>query len=168
MNDTARKTANDAADHEQYLTFRLANEEYGIAILCVQEIKGWGGATPLPEAPAHLLGVINLRGTVVPIIDLRVRFGRPATDFGPTTVVIVVRVRSEGRARTVGFVVDAVCEVYTVGADAHRPIPDGVTGGQAFARHLALVDDKLIVLLDVERLLGEAGALDPNTFAHAA
>ena len=75
---------------EQYLTFQLAGEEYGVDILRVQEIKGWEKATRIPHAPHYVLGVINLRGAVVPIIELRRRFAVESVDFGPTTVVIVV------------------------------------------------------------------------------
>ena len=83
--------AGDAAG--QYLTFLLAGEEYGLEILRVQEIKGWDSATPIPNTPDHVLGVLNLRGAVVPIIDLRKRFNLDSIPYGPTTVVIVVRSR---------------------------------------------------------------------------
>ena len=108
MSEAGLKAVGDAVGQGQYLTFRLATEEYGIDILSVQEIKGWSGATPLPESPHYLLGVINLRGSVVPIIDLRKRFGLPQADFGPTTVVIVARVEMADGVRIAGFVVDAV------------------------------------------------------------
>src|SRR5271170_4619992 len=111
-------------DVQQYLTFMLAGEEYGVDILRVQEIKGWDRATRIPHTPDYVLGVINLRGAVVPILDLRRRFGLEATDFGPTTVVIVVRVMSGRGERTVGVVVDAVSEVYNVDAADTKPPPD--------------------------------------------
>lgn len=139
----------------QYLTFRLAGEEYGVDILSVQEIKGWSGATSLPELPPYLLGVINLRGSVVPIVDLRIRFGFAQGEFGSTTVVIVARVDGPGGACIAGFVVDAVCEVYTVGADDRRPVPETVAGRQEFVQGLATVEDKMIILLDIERLLSQ-------------
>ena len=146
------------AGHGQYLTFRLANEEYGVDILSVQEIRGWNGATSLPESPPYLLGVINLRGSVVPIVDLRKRFDMAQAEFGPTTVCIVVRVDAPDGTRISGFVVDAVCEVYTVGDAERRPIPDAVAGRQEFVQGLATVDDKMIILLDIERLLTQAVA----------
>src|SRR5579863_2022997 len=90
---------------EQYLTFMLAGEEYGIDILRVQEIKGWDRVTRIPHAPAYVLGVINLRGTVVPVLDLRCRFGIETIPFGPTTVVIVIRVAGGRGDKTVGIVV---------------------------------------------------------------
>ncbi len=158
MSEAGLKAVGDTAGQGQYLTFRLATEEYGIDILSVQEIKGWSGATPLPESPHYLLGVINLRGSVVPIIDLRKRFSLPQADFGPTTVVIVARVDLPDGERIAGFVVDAVCEVYTVGPADRRPIPEAVTGHQEFVQSLATVEDKMIILLDIERLLGQANA----------
>src|SRR5580658_5602491 len=99
---------------EQYLTFMLAGEEYGVDILRVQEIKGWDKVTRIPHTAKFVLGVINLRGAVVPILDLRCRFGLGSSDFGPTTVVIVVRAMTRSGERTVGMVVDAVSEVYHV------------------------------------------------------
>src|SRR6202167_5780761 len=108
----ADKSATETS--EQYLTFMLAGEEYGVDILRVQEIKGWDKVTRIPHSPDYVLGVINLRGAVVPIVDLRRRFGLETIAFGPTTVVIVVRVGDERVVRTVGMVVDAVSEVYNV------------------------------------------------------
>ena len=86
-------------DQAQYLTFVLAGEEYGVDILRVQEIKGWDSATPIPNTPDYIRGVINLRGTIVPIVDLRRRFELPPADYGPTTVVIVLKVQSADRMR---------------------------------------------------------------------
>jgi purine-binding chemotaxis protein CheW len=167
MNETGMQSVGDTSGQGQFLTFRLAAEEYGIDILSVQEIKGWSGATPLPESPPYLLGVINLRGIVVPIVDLRKRFGLAQADFGPTTVVIVARVDSPQGTRIAGFVVDAVCEVYTVGESDRRPIPEAVTGQQEFVQGLATVEDKMIILLDIERLLTQAAAC-ANNVAQAA
>jgi purine-binding chemotaxis protein CheW len=167
MSETGLQAVGDTSGQGQFLTFRLATEEYGIDILSVQEIKGWSGATPLPESPPYLLGVINLRGSVVPIIDLRKRFGLAQADFGPTTVVIVARVDSPEGTRIAGFVVDAVCEVYTVGEQDRRPIPEAVTGQQEFVQGLATVEDKMIILLDIERLLTQAAAC-ANGMAQAA
>src|ERR1700732_1218106 len=115
---------------EQYLTFLLAGEEYGVDILRVQEIKGWDKVTRIPHTPDYVLGVINLRGAVVPILDLRRRFGLETIAFGPTTVVIVVRVMSGRDERTVGVVVDAVSEVYNVDAAGTKP-PPAVGGRRA-------------------------------------
>ncbi|HWJ04959.1 MAG TPA: chemotaxis protein CheW [Steroidobacteraceae bacterium] len=145
-------------DHAQFLTFRVGPEEFGIDILSVQEIRGWSGVTPLPQTPDYLLGVINLRGSVVPVVDLRKRFGIAQAEFGPTTVCIVVRIDAPSGTRISGFVVDAVCEVYTVGDSQRRPVPDGVVGQQEFVQGLATVEEKMIILLDIERLLGQAAS----------
>jgi purine-binding chemotaxis protein CheW len=168
MNEAGLQSVGDTSGQDQFLTFRLATEEYGIDILSVQEIKGWSGATPLPESPPYVLGVINLRGSVVPIIDLRRRFNLAQADFGPTTVVIVARVDSADGTRIAGFVVDAVCEVYTVGEADRRPVPGAVTGSQEFVQGLATVDDKMIILLDIERLLAQAAACTGDNVAQAA
>src|SRR5580698_9665149 len=89
---------------EQYLTFMLAGEEYGVDILRVQEIKGWDKVTRIPHTAEHVLGVINLRGAVVPILDLRCRFGLGETQYGRTTVVIVVKVGTDHGELTAGIV----------------------------------------------------------------
>src|SRR5579871_3189460 len=113
----------NAATGEQFLTFMLAGQEYGVDILRVQEIKGWDKVTAIPHTPDYVLGVINLRGSVVPILDLRRRFGLPAMDFGPTTVIIVVRMTGSDD-RPVGIVVDAVSEVYNVNTAETKPPPE--------------------------------------------
>jgi purine-binding chemotaxis protein CheW len=159
-----------AAPSRQYLTFMLAGEEYGVDILRVQEIKGWDKVTRIPHTPDFVLGVINLRGSVVPILDLRRRFGLGAIDFGPTTVVIVVKVALEQDERTVGMVVDAVSEVYDVNVGDTKPPPD-VCGGveTIFVQALATMDDKMLILLDIDKLIGNsidaAGAIDPSAVA---
>lgn len=162
----ADKSAVDSS--EQYLTFLLAGEEYGVDILRVQEIKGWDKVTRIPHTPDYVLGVINLRGAIVPILDLRRRFGLEAIDFGPTTVVIVVRVMSGATERTVGVVVDAVSEVYNVDAAATKPPPD-VCGSvdTVFVKALATIEEKMLILLDIDRLIGNsiAGELAPGVAA---
>lgn len=150
--DTTPHGATGAAD--QFLSFFIAGEEYGIDILDVQEIKGWNGVTRIPNSEDYVLGVINLRGTVVPIVDLRRRFGLEAARFGPTTVVIVVKVSRGGVERRVGLVVDAVSEVYQLGGDAIQPPPELATGVRAdFVRGLATVEGKMVILLQVDRLV---------------
>jgi purine-binding chemotaxis protein CheW len=154
---------------EQYLTFMLAGEEYGVDILRVQEIKGWDKVTRIPHTADYVLGVINLRGAVVPILDLRRRFGLEMIDFGPTTVVIVVRVGAGRGERTVGMVVDAVSEVYNVDTADTKPPPD-VCGSveTIFVKALATVEEKMLILLDIDRLIGNSIAGDLVTGAAAA
>ncbi|WP_373317898.1 chemotaxis protein CheW [Spiribacter halobius] len=141
-------------DGEQYLTFRLGDEEYGVDILRVEEIKGWEGASRIPNAPEHVRGVMNVRGSIVPVIDLRLRFGLPGREYDRFTVVVMVRVESDGRTRVVGLVVDALAEVYALPADSIRPAPDlGESVKTDFIRGLASVEERMVVLLEVDRLL---------------
>ena len=138
----------------QYLSFMLAGEEYAVDILRVQEVRGWENATPLPNAPAYIKGVINLRGVVVPIVDLRARFGLEAVEYGKMTVVIVLRLCREGRDRIVGVVVDAVSDVLDVNAEQRKPAPDvGTSGDASFVLGMATIGDKMVILLDVDHLL---------------
>jgi purine-binding chemotaxis protein CheW len=142
---------------EQFLTFVLGGEEYGVTILQVQGIQGWDRVTPIPNTPEYILGVINLRGAIVPIVDLRRRFGMPAAEFGPTTVVIVVRVTQDNRGeRTLGLVVDAVSEVCSVGENDRKPAPDFGSGIKTdFVKGLATVENRMVILLDIDRLVSE-------------
>lgn len=141
-------------DSNQFLTFLLAGEEYGIDILRVQEIKGWEEATEIPNTPDYIQGVINIRGTIVPIIDLRRRFNLELLEYGATTVVIVLRVESANRSRIMGIVVDAVSDVYNVPTDEMKPPPDfGTAISIEFVRGLATVDDKMVIMLDIDKLL---------------
>ncbi len=138
----ADMSATDAAT-DQYLTFLHDGEEYGLEILRVQEIKGWESATPVPHTPAYVLGVINLRGAIVPVISLRRRFALSEIEFGPTTVVIVVKISNDDQERTVGIVVDAVSEVYKFDAKEIQPTPDfGSSVRTEFVKGLATVGEK--------------------------
>lgn len=140
--------------NDQYLTFIMAGEEYGVDILCVQEIRGWESATPLPNAPPHIKGVINLRGTIVPIIDLRQCFGLQAIEYTAVTVVIVLKVKSAEGSRIMGMVVDAVSDVYALAQADMRPAPDlGKSVNTDFIKGLVTVNKRMVILLDIDRLL---------------
>ena len=115
-----------ADDSSQFLTFVMAEEEYAIDILRVQEIKGWESVTKIPNTPPYVRGVLNLRGTVVPIVDLRARFGLDEVEYGPTTVNIVVKVMDGDRARVMGIVVDGVSDVFTLTEGEIKPAPNGL------------------------------------------
>ncbi len=144
----------DAAGFAQFLTFLCAGEEYGVAILCVQEIKGWDGVTRVPYTPDYLLGVMNLRGVIVPVVDLRTRFGLAPRAPDSSTVVIVVRVHTAHGEKTAGVVVDAVSEVYSVAPEQIRLTPGlGVPVDRACVSSLASVGEKMIMLLDIDRLI---------------
>lgn len=145
-------------DGNQYLTFMLAGEEYGVDILRVQEIKGWDTVTKIPNTPEYIRGVINLRGTIVPIIDLRLRFNLEYLEYGTTTVVIVVKVMSDnGKERTMGIVVDAVSDVYNISNDEFREAPDfGTAVDTDFVKGLSTVHDKMVILLDIDHMCNSA------------
>jgi purine-binding chemotaxis protein CheW len=140
----------ELVSEEQFLTFRLHGQDYGITILKIQEIKGWDKVTPIPNSPVYVKGVLNLRGVIVPVIDLRLRFGLPEAERDVFTVIIVANVNG----RLAGIVVDAVSDVINVG-DAHLCAAPEYEGqeNREFIRGLAQVDGKLLVLLDVDRLV---------------
>lgn len=140
---------------DQYLSFLLDDEEYGIDILQIQEIKGWDGVTSMPNTPDYILGVINLRGTVVPVIDLRRLFALEARPYDRTTVVIVVRVTDEEHGeRIMGIVVDAVSEVHNIDRANIRPAPDfGGACGTESIKGLATQHEVMLILLDIDHLI---------------
>jgi purine-binding chemotaxis protein CheW len=145
----------EAGDNaNQFLTFMLAGEEYGVDILRVQEIKGWESSTEIPNTPAYIQGVMNLRGTIVPIVDLRSRFELEQVEYSNTTVVIVLKTMSGETEKTIGFVVDAVSDVYNVTDEQLKPSPDfGNAVSTEFVRGLATVDEKMLILLDIDHLI---------------
>jgi len=116
--NTTGLLAQDAVEEEQagvqYLTFLLNGEQYGLSILAVQEIRGWEPVTRVPNSPAFVKGVVNIRGNIVPVFDLRLRFGLPTQAYTEETVVIVVRAGKPGNERSMGLVVDAVSDVLVV------------------------------------------------------
>ena len=142
-------------DARQFLTFRLQDEEYGLEILRVQEIKGYSKITPLPNTPREVKGVMNLRGTVVPVLDLRARFGLRETEYTPFTVIIVVTVGT----KIVGLVVDAVSDVLNVDPKEVVPTPDLGSGvDTSFLTGIARSGERLVSLLNIDRLVGSTGS----------
>ena len=153
--DTLNSQIGFATDGRQYLTFALGAEEYGVEILKVQEIKGYSAITPIPNTPSYVKGVMNLRGSIIPIVDLRAKLSMPETAYNQFTVIIVVRVG----AKTVGVVVDAVSDVLNIPLKDIQPTPD--FGSQVYARFisgLAKAGERLVVLLDIEKVLAAEGA----------
>lgn len=139
---------------QQCLTFLCAGEEYGIDILRIQEIKGWSGVTPVPRTPDYLLGVMNLRGIIVPVIDLRRRFELEPRPFDASTVVVVVRAESPEGAKTVGIAVDGVSEVCNFSPEAVTPPPRTASGAEhAHVAGLATVEDRMVAILDIDALV---------------
>jgi purine-binding chemotaxis protein CheW len=142
------------------LTFALAGEIYGVDILKVREIRGWSSVTHIPQAPADVLGVLNLRGAIVPIIDLRARFGLEPGERTPVTVIIVLSVESGGRPRDVGLLVDSVSDVADVSDADMKEAPElssRMDGG--FLRGLASIGDRMVLVLNTDHLVTEASAM---------
>lgn len=136
--------------HLQQLTFALAGEEYGVDILAVREIRGWTRVTRIPQTPAHVLGVLNLRGAIVPIMDLRLRFGLEREAYDDSTVTIIVSVAD----RLFGIVVDAVSDVVDVEPSAINSVPDmGAVVDTRYLKGIATHLERMVMLLDVEKLM---------------
>jgi purine-binding chemotaxis protein CheW len=139
----------------QVLTFAIGDATYGIDIPCVQEIRGWSPVTRLPQAPADVLGVLNLRGSIVPVLDLRLKFGSTNVQYTPITVIIVVSVMSAKGPREFGMVVDGVSDVIDITPQDVKPAPElGTTGTSTYIRGLVPVTERMVVLLDVALLIG--------------
>jgi purine-binding chemotaxis protein CheW len=138
----------------QLLTFRLGCSTYGVDILRVKEIRGWAPVTKIPHAPAHVLGVLNLRGAIVPIIDLRLRFALEDASFSPMTVIIVLSLQTAAGARDCGVVVDSVSDVVDIAPGSVKP-PPSLKAGQSrdFIAGIATVDEQMLILLNVDELV---------------
>ncbi len=144
----------DTLHQNQYLTFLLGEEEYGVDILRVQEIRGWDTVTSIPNAPAFIKGVVNLRGTIVAILDLRERFEMENVEYNELTVIVVLKVKSEGKERIMGIVVDAVSEVYHIEKDDLKDPPDlGYAIDMNYMKGMATVEDKMVIILDIDHLM---------------
>ena len=135
----------------QVLTFVIGEATYGIDIPCVQEIRGWSAVTRLPQAPADVLGVLNLRGAIVPVLDLRLKFGSANVQYSPITVIIVVSVMSAKGPRDFGMVVDGVSDVIDIAPQDVKPAPDlGASASSACIRGLIPVAGHMVILLDID------------------
>lgn len=146
-----------SGDGSQFLTFNLGEELYGVDILRVQEIKGYTTVTKIPNTPSHIKGVLNLRGTIVPIIELRTKFNMPTIDYTAFTVIIVVVVRD----KVMGLVVDAVSDVLNIDKKDIQPAPQfGAKVDVSFLNGIGKSGDKLVALLDMDRLLLDDEMLD--------
>lgn len=140
-----QKQSNDAKPVE-LLTFKLSDQEYSLDIMCVREIRGWTKATPMPHSPRCMCGVINLRGTVLPVMDLAERMGLPARAHSERNVIIVVK---HGASMS-GLLVDAVSDIIAIPQNELQPPPDAATqGGPAIIKSLTLFDDRMIRVLDL-------------------
>ena len=155
--ETATKELNQqiglTTDGSQYLTFQLGEELYGVDILRVQEIKGYTTVTKIPNTPPHIKGVLNLRGTIVPIVELRTKFGMPTIDYTLFTVIVVVVVRD----RIMGLVVDSVSDVLNIDKKDVQPPPQfGAKVDVSVLTGIGKSGDKLVALLNIDRLLTES------------
>lgn len=141
------------ARSEQLLTFIVDGREYGVDILRVQEIRGWSPAMPIPNAPPFIRGVINIRGDIVPIADLRQRLGLPSLVYGETTVIVVLRVQLGGKERVMGVIVDAMSDVMSIPVSCIRTPPVLQDGKDALlARGIAALDDRMLTILEVDQV----------------
>jgi len=149
------ETRQDAAQQTaKYLAFRLDGEEYGFPVLAVQEIIQWTDVTRVPRLPAFIQGVINLRGKVVPVLNLRRRFELPALAETPRTCIVVLQLQQEHGRLLCGIVVDAVTEVVDIAAERIEPAPEfGAHLDTAFIAGIGQVGQRVLILLDVERIL---------------
>ncbi len=157
LQTTTQKTAAShiagAGEANEFLTFRLGAEEYGIEILKVQEIRGWEQPTTIANAPEFIKGVINLRGTIVPIVDMRIKFGLGDAQYNTLTVVIILNIAK----RVVGIVVDAVSDVITLDAQQIRPAPDfSASFDTQYITGLGTVDERMLILMNIEKLMTSA------------
>lgn len=150
MSETQDTQAPDMASSSttEYLSFRIDENEYSVEIMSVREIRGWTRTTSLPHAPPFVRGVINLRGTVLPVVDLAVRLGLEASEPQDRNVIIVVDVGS----RVMGLRVDAVSDILSFSDDQLQPPPD-LTSKSRFVRALTILDDRMVRVLDLEAVL---------------
>lgn len=161
MAEQAGQIENEEAEEKkienlaQFLSFTLGDEEYGVEILRVQEIRSWEPVSRIPNVPFYEKGVVNLRGAIVPIIDLRERFGLDHTDYTSLTVVVVLQTQNEaGQPRIMGVVVDSVSDVINVDKKTIQSAPNfGAKVSTEFINGLASVNERMVMLLDVEKLL---------------
>jgi purine-binding chemotaxis protein CheW len=151
--DAARVAAATGPERE-FLTFRLGEEEYAIDILMVQEIRGYGGVTRIARAPSFIKGVINLRGTIIPIVDLRDRFGVGDLTYDEFTIVIVLNLSE----RVVGIVVDSVSDVMRLTEDHIRPAPDfSAAVDTRYIEGLADMDEGMVIVLEIDGMMSDPG-----------
>lgn len=157
------ESAHSNADHQEFLTFTLGDEEYGVDILKVQEIRGYDTVTALPDAPEFIKGVINLRGTIVPVLDLRLKFNLSKAEYNDFTVMIILNIAE----RVVGIVVDGVSDVIDLPEEAIRPAPEiGASVDCQYITGIGTIDKRMLILLDIERLITSTDMGLVSTTAH--
>ncbi len=158
---TSMATESTGRMANEFLTFRLGGEEYGMEILKVQEIRGYDSITQIANAPEFIKGVVNLRGIIVPIIDMRIKFRLGKANYDQFTVVIILNVAG----RVMGIVVDGVSDVISLEADQMRPTPGfGSVIDTEYIMGLGTVDERMLILIDIEKLMGsdDMGLIDQS------
>jgi purine-binding chemotaxis protein CheW len=146
---------------DQYLTFRIGKEDYGVKILSVQEIRGWETVARVPNTPTYMKGVLNLRGTAVPVIDMRLRMGEKGPEYDSTTVVIILRANLNGHERIAGIVVDQVSDVMNARSNEIRKTPDfGNRVNTEFIKGLVDVGGTMVMLFDVDNFMRHPDIFD--------
>ncbi|EXJ16119.1 chemotaxis protein CheW [Imhoffiella purpurea] len=151
--------AQGGEDSREYLTFTLGDEEYGIDILKVQEIRGYDAVTKIANSPSFIKGVINMRGIIVPIIDMRLKFNLGQAEYNQFTVVIILNIAG----RVLGIVVDGVSDVIALDREQVRPAPEfGAILDTDYIDGLATFDERMVIMVDIEKLMtsGEMGLVD--------
>jgi purine-binding chemotaxis protein CheW len=160
MNDERKDgTAASSENSREYLTFTLGDEEYGIDILKVQEIRGYDAVTKIANSPAFLKGVINMRGVIVPIIDMRLKFNLGQVEYNEFTVVIILNIAG----RVMGIVVDGVSDVIALKGEQIRPAPEfGAALDTNYIDGLATLEQRMVIMVDIEKLMtsGEMGLVE--------
>jgi len=156
---TAPEAARAASAPSQFISFAIGDDQYGVDIMAVREIKGWSEITHLPKQPDYVRGVLNLRGVIVPIIDLRCRFGQGLTEATPLHIVIIVQIGS----RQVGLLADRVLDIVSLDASEIQPVPRIARGGRIdFLSGLVTVDGAMIALIDLTNLLTQQAGDEPD------
>ena len=160
---------NEAVEQKQYLTFLLANEEYAIGILKVKEIIEYDTVTTVPKTPKWVRGVINLRGAVVPVVDLAIKFGLELTPVAKTTCIVIVETQFESQNTTIGILVDAVSQVMELATEDLQPVPEfGTRVKVDYLLGMAQLGKKFALLLDVDKVLSTDELLHLNGVASSA
>jgi purine-binding chemotaxis protein CheW len=142
-----------STEDTEVLSFKLGSEEYGLDILKVQEIRGYDAVTQIANSPDYVKGVINLRGLIVPIVDMRIRFNMPNPSYDAFTVVIILRID----ARTIGMVVDSVSDVVVLTREQVKPAPSmGSVLDTEYIKGLGTIDERMLILLDIDKLMSSS------------
>jgi len=149
-NTTQSNAESSTAEGDEFLSFTLGNEEYGIDILKVQEIRGYDAVTAIANTPGFIKGVINLRGIIVPIVDMRIKFNLGHAEYNELTVVIILNVAN----RVVGMVVDGVSDVITLAPDQVKTAPEfGSAINMQYVNGIGTADGRMLILVDIEKLM---------------